>query len=181
MRKNKKGFATALVDFYATVIIVLIIVVFFFVLHAAGQKVTFSIQDAEDTYGLEASQIALLYTETPVETSQGTMDFGTFASIAATDQTIQDEFSSLTKQFFDHYCSSVLDTVVSAEIYLVKNQQEQQILRHTACNELTIYATSSPPSSLLLPLQKPGDFIRIDIRTITLDKTENLFTPTHKL
>ncbi len=161
---NKKGVATALVDFYVTVLIIVVIIIFFFVLHLKTEKATLNVTGEQ--IGLDATQIALLYAQTPVETSLGTMSFAEFIILAATDDTLKDELKKLTENFFTAYTTK-LPYKLSWKITCIQNGNEDTILKGDNYNiNSVVKGEISAPSSIFLPMPKPGDIIQIEISTL---------------
>lgn len=163
LKRNKKGIETGLVDFYGTIVIALIIILFFFILHFRGEKISYGISGV--TYNLDSTQIALLYAQTDIESSKGNMTFSEFIAFVAEDKGLEDELSTLTKEYLDNYCEDVLNNVISIKITLRQDDKEKEIMRYTACSMNSIYL-KEVSDTVLLPLQKPGDFIQITIITL---------------
>ena len=154
-----------LVDFYATIAIVLVIVVFFFALKIKAEKVTKTITGEE--LGLDATQIALLYAQTPIETSQGTMTFAAFIGLAAADALLEKELQEKTKEFFTVY-ADVLSYQLGWKIIAIQSESESTLVSSSNYNVISAAkAAFSAPQIILLPLPTPGDFIRIEIITVT--------------
>ncbi len=155
--RNKKGIDTGLVDFFSTTIIVLIIVIFFFAVKLKTEKVTNTTTGEE--LGIDATRIALLYAQTPVETSKGTMTFGKFIGSVAADAFLEEEFSTLTNEFFNLQ----MQTGASLTITLTQNDNEKELV------SIENYAyrnyVDTAQGEITVPLQKPGDFAIIIIQT----------------
>lgn len=159
--RNKKGIDTGLTDFYSTIVIVLIIVIFFFALKIKAEKVTKTITGEE--LGLDATQIALLYAQTPVMTSHGEMTFGEFLGIVAVDASLEEELSTLTNEFFNLQMQSG----ASITIFLMQNSQDKELLS-IENYAYTSYADTAN-GKLLLPLSTPGDFAKIVVQTNVME------------
>lgn len=154
-----------LTDFYSTIIIVLIIVIFFFALKIKAEKVTNTITGEE--LGLDATQVALLYAQTPVETSKGTMTFAEFIGIVVADASLEEELQKKTEEFFTPY-KSVLPYQLGWKIIAIQSESESTLVSSSNYNVISAAkAAFSAPQTLLLPLPNPGDFIRIEIITVT--------------
>lgn len=163
---NKKGVATALVDFYVTVLIIIVIIIFFFVLHFKTQQSTINVNGEQ--IGLDATQIALLYAQTPVETSQGTMRFAEFIILAATDDTLQDELKDLTENFFTAYTTK-LPYRLSWKITCIQDGDEDTILTGNTYNILSVVKGEyGAHFSIILPMPNPSDIIKIEISTLSI-------------
>lgn len=183
---NKKGFATAIVDFYATLAIVLIIIIFFVVLHFKTEKATTTVTG--EHIGLDATQIALLYAQATVETSLGRMSFAEFLIKAAEDKTLQKEFTTKTEEFFDSICTKQPEHILYVTIDLVIPDNEERILTYVPCKSLSFNenaCTASPEScsswsNVQIPLKNPKSYVLINIRTIMLDVKTIFVSPTFK-
>ena len=178
---NKKGFATAIVDFYATLAIVLIIIIFFVVLHFKTEQSTYNVTGEQ--IGLDATQIALLYAQTPVETSKGTMTFAEFLVLAAEDEELEEEFETKTLEFFGYEYMEKIQTITSVTIALSRQGNTEEIISYDARDIFTKFSQlcTAPSCFLLLltsgddtvigsgeitiPLPTPGDFSLITVQT----------------
>lgn len=161
-----------LIDFYSTIVIVLIIVIFFFALKIKAEKVTNTITGEE--LGLDATQIALLYAQTPVETSKGTMTFGEFIGVVAKDTSLKDEFITATTTHFNALQQKTYVTIV-----LIQNDQSIVLIepeygffdRYVGPGFLLYYVfmsggdAYSTPSDVTIPLHTPNDSAKIYVQT----------------
>lgn len=161
MLRNKKGIETGLTDFYSTILIFLIILVFFFVLQIKTEKMQYSITGEE--LALDATQIALVYAQSPVETSLGDMTFTNFMQHAIGSQEREEELVSLTNTYFQK-----IQKETAVTLAVVEEEQTRVILEPMPglIQFMSQGKTYSAPSHLLIPLQKPGDYVRIEIQTI---------------
>ncbi|MFA6888278.1 MAG: hypothetical protein WC254_02170 [Candidatus Woesearchaeota archaeon] len=178
---NKKGVATALVDFYVTVLIIMVIIIFFFALHFKTEKSIINVTGEE--IGLDATQIALLYAQTPIETSIGRMTFGEFLAKVADDETLQEEFTTKTEEFFTIELMEKLQTLISVTITVSCDGDSKEIFSYDARTIFTKFSQSyTGPGMLLLqltsgdntifgsgqiiiPLQTPGEVALITVQT----------------
>ncbi len=179
---NKKGFATAIVDFYATIAIVLIIIVFFVVLHFKTEKSTYEVTGEQ--IGLDATQIALLYAQSPVETSLGTMTFAEFLAKTAEDDSLKKEFEEKTLEFFTYEYMEKIQTLTSITISASRRGNTEEIISYDARDIFTKFSqscTATPCLFLLMltsgddtvigsgqitiPLPTPGEFAYITVQT----------------
>lgn len=164
-----------MVDFYATIVIILIIVVFFLILHYKTAKVENTITGEE--LGLDANRIALLYAQTPTETSLGTMTFAEFLVAAAEDETLREEYVAATESYFAGISEDVVVTIVL--ITNTNGEEEATVLvepplqiREAACVKipLLLFVSNvcegySTPSSVRIPLHDPTNYALIQIQT----------------
>lgn len=163
---NKKGVATALVDFYVTVLIIVVIIIFFFVLHFKTEKATLDVTG--EHIGLDATQIALLYAQSTVETSLGTMSFAEFLVKAAEDETLQDELKILTENFFTAYTTK-LPYRLFWKITCIQDGDEDTILTGNTYNIISVVKGEyGAHFSIILPMPNPGDIIKIEISTLSI-------------
>ncbi|MBI5072533.1 hypothetical protein HZA99_01815 [Candidatus Woesearchaeota archaeon] len=157
--RNKKGIETGLSDFYATIVIFLIILVFFFVLKIRVDQTQYSVKGEQ--LSLDATQIALVYAQSHVETSDGKMTFADFIARAAADKTLTSELEEKTKEFFMGY-KDVLDYGLHWKIVTLQNNEEEVLITDHSYSYFS-KGQLGAPTVLLLPLQNPGDFIKIEI------------------
>jgi len=171
---NKKGFSTGLVDFYATLAILLIIILFFFLINFQSEKITFSIKEQEQTYALEANNVALLYSQSEADTSKGTMNFAELIAMTAEDNSLKGELEELTTDFFDAYAKK-LDYGLSVKIVLIQNDNEDSLFYHENYDTSSTWrgADISPATKLIIPLRKQGDFARVEVRTVSTAEYSN--------
>lgn len=178
---NKKGFATAIVDFYATLAIVLIIIIFFVVLHFKTEKSTYNVTGEQ--LGLDATQIALLYAQSTVETSLGTMTFAEFLTKTAEDDSLKKEFEEKTLEFFTYEYMEQIQTLTSVIISVSQQGNSEEIFSYDTRDIFTKFAQSCTSSYCLIlaltsgddtvigsdeitiPLHIPGDFALITVQT----------------
>lgn len=164
-----------MVDFYATIAIILVVIVFFLILHYKTAKVTNTITGEE--LGLDANRIALLYAQTPVETSLDTMTFAEFLIAAAEDDALQEEYVTATKQYFDEIQEKTLVTIVV--IRNVGGEEEADVFIEPSYGFFDMYTgpgwilvaisgggdAYSIPSSVRIPLHDPDNYALIQIQT----------------
>lgn len=157
--RNRKGIETGLSDFYATIVIFLIILVFFFVLKIKVDRMQYSVTGQE--LSLDATQLALVYAQSPVETSLGKITFGDFIALAASDTNLHSELETKTQEFFTNY-RGPLRYGIGWKIIILQGKEEEVIITDKTYSYFS-KGQLSAPNFLLLPLQKPGDFIKIEI------------------
>ena len=131
--------------------------IFFFALKIKAERVTNTITGEE--LGIDATQIALLYAQTPIETSQGTMTFAEFIGLVAADASLEEEFITLTNDFFNLQ----MQTGASITVTITKNAEDRELL------SLENYAYTSYANTalgeIIIPLQNPSDVAKITIQT----------------
>ncbi len=166
MLQSKKGIAAGIVDFYAAVLIFLVILFFFFVMGIRSDKITWDIHG--ESLSLDATQIALLYAQSTVDTSQGTMTIAEFLDAVAQNDALEQELEKLTKTFFDTYATK-LPYGLSVKIVFLHDDDEDSLLYYENYDSSKVSrgADISPASKLLLPLRTAGDFAQIDVRTVS--------------
>ncbi len=155
-----------LVDFYATVVIVLIIIIFFFALKWKVDKMTTSITGEE--LGFDATQLGLLYVQAHVETSKGTLSFRDFIPLTIKDDKLKKELEEKTNAFFRlHHQNTGIG--VAWKIITIQGTKEEELASGKTYSIISVAKGGmSAPASLLLPQPKPGDFIRIELTTVTV-------------
>ena len=179
--RNKKGIETGLTDFYSTIIIFLIILVFFFALKFKVGAMTYSVSGEQ--LSLDATQIALVYAQSPVETSLGKMTFTDFMQQAIGNTEKETELVSLTEIYFQKIQEETQVSIVvmkNAEPYvllepnfleqgLVKAQESCRNLEHATIQILEICYLAgegyNAPSSLQIPLSHPDNYVLFQIQT----------------
>ncbi len=152
---NKKGFATAIVDFYATIAIVLIIIIFFVVLHFKTEKSTYEVTGEQ--IGLDATQIALLYAQSTVETSLGTMSFAEFLVKAAEDDSLNKEFETKTLEFFTYDYMERIQTLTSVTISVSQQGKSKEMFSYDARTIFTKFLQSCTKPWCMIFLLTSGD------------------------
>lgn len=164
--KNKKGVAAGIVDFYAAVFIVLIIIAFFFIMGIRADKIMWNIHG--ESLALDATQIALLYAQSTVNTSQGTMTIAEFLDAVSQNNALEEELEKLTKSFFEAYATK-LPYGLSVKIIFVQNDDEDSVFYYENydTSKVSRGADISPASELLLPLRTPEAFAAINVRTVS--------------
>ena len=164
-----------MVDFYATIAIILIVIVFFLILHYKTAKVENTISGEE--LGLDANRIALLYAQTPMETSLGTLTFAAFLVAAAEDDALQEEYVALTENYFEELQEEALVTIVV--IRNTNGEEEAAVLIEPNYGFFDMYAgpgwllvaisgagdAYSTPSSVRIPLHDPNNYALIQVQT----------------
>ncbi len=167
--KSKKGISAAIVDFYAALFIFLFILLSFFVMGIRADKITWDVHG--ESLMLDATQIALLYAQTTVKTSQGDMTVAAFLDAVAQDDSLEGELEGLTKQFFDAYAKK-LPEGLSVKIIFIRDEDEDDILYYENYDALAVGrgADISPASNVLIPLRSLGNFAQIDVRTVSTEK-----------
>ncbi len=164
-----------MVDFYATIAIILIVIVFFLILHYKTAKLTNTITGEE--LGLDANRIALLYAQTPVETSLGTMTFAAFLVTAAEDDALQEEYVTLTENYFETLQEK---TLVTVDVITSNDGEEEKTtllepplqIREAVCVKVPLLlllsgcgSYYSTPSSVRIPLHDPDNYALIQVQT----------------
>lgn len=160
---NRKGEGSVLVDYGATVFIVLIILIFFFLLKIKDADAIYKITGEQ--IGIDATTIALVYAQTPVETSQGTMTFAKFLEHVADDSTLKDELVTKTEEYFSNYCYEKSGRYIDVEIIFMKNKVEEGSIPFFPCKESIPYRATASPSHLIVPFHNPEHYAIINIRT----------------
>jgi hypothetical protein len=190
--QNKKGeFETALVDFYAALTIFVIVVAFFFLMQFGSGEVKFTLEEQEATYALDATRLLLVFTQSDVQTSLGTMSFGEFIGLAASDDALYEELDTLIDAYFVrdnvHLTAYGMnpDENYAPEVYIVIDVHgESKVIASSIRSTATYVAhaafqTAFPFTSLLVsldnptieyatltvPLQEPGEYAIIAVKS----------------
>ncbi len=171
--KNKKAVALGLDDLYAIIVIFLIILVFFFILKIKVDKMQYAVTGEQ--LSLDSTQLALVYAQNPVETSLGKMTFTLFMQQAIGNSEKEQELVTETKNYFQNIKQQ--DTAVTLAV--VQNGETRVLLEpnpgffenYIGPGWLLVQFTSfsktySAPSHVIIPLQNPKDYVRIEIQTI---------------
>ncbi len=155
-----------LIDFWSVIVIVLIIIIFFFALKLKIDKITTSITGKE--LELSTRQLALLYPQATVETSKGTMSFNDFILLSIEDNSLKNELEEKTNAFFILHRKNT-GVGVGWKIITIRETKEEELASGKTYSIIsTAKGEFSAPISLFLPLPKSGDFIRIDLITVTV-------------
>ena len=148
---------------------------FFLILHYKTAKVTNTITGEE--LGLDANRLALLYAQTPVETSLGTMTFAQFLVAAAEDDTLQEEYVDLTENYFAGIQEEALVTI---DVITQEEGGEEKTtllepplqIREAICVKVPLFLLSSScnqvysaASSVRIPLHDPNNYALIQVQT----------------
>lgn len=174
--KNKKGIETGLSDFYATIVIFLIILVFFFVLKFKIDSIQYSLTGEQ--LSLDATQLALVYAQSSVETSLGNMTYGEFISTVANDASLETEFTISTIAFFQS-----LEEKTHVAIVIVRDQKVKAFISPVPAfinidtnpalllliTGLIIDVGYNDATTVRVPLQNPNDYALIFVQTKSKD------------
>ncbi len=124
---------------------------------------------------LDATQVALVYAQSPVETSLGTMTFTAFIEQVIGDPEKEAELVTLTETYFQN-----IQQQTAVTLAVVQNGETRVLLEPTPgffenyigpgwllVQLASPRKTYSAPSHVLIPLQNPNDYVRIEIQTIS--------------
>lgn len=147
---NRKGEGSILLDYGATVFIVLVIVIFFFFLSIKSENAVYDVTGEQ--IGLDATQLALIYAQTPVETSLGEMTFAEFLVVAGEESIIEQEYVTATEKYFSE---TQPDSYVTIVIMSAVDEEEQW--RVLVEPYLGFFETYRGPGWIVLALTSGGD------------------------